>query len=142
MRDLFDQVLILNRRPVAFAAIAEGAVDFLLRTAGIAARANRRATADAGCASGSLGLLGPRLTFLKRARFAQDFGNAETLGLGAACADHDIVVGRTRARIGAIDDDFAPALGVRRGAGERDPGNQRRRYGGKNKLRHHKSFRL
>ena len=57
----------------------------------------------------------------QRAACAQLLGDAVALALGLARADHDLVVGRARAGIGAVDDDLADLrlLCASAGGGER-----------------------
>src|SRR3546814_2828953 len=56
----------------------------------------------------------PYTTLFRSAATAQPLGDAIAFGLRLAGADHHLVIGRARAGVGAIDDDFAhPVLGDR-----------------------------
>jgi hypothetical protein len=103
---------------VFLAKRAEGVVDFLLRASGNAHRAYRRAAVEPGRANGRqvFGLLRPGLALLAGSSLAQCIGDAEALAFGTAVADDDIIVGRARAGVGAIDDDL-PRLGALGGGG-------------------------
>ena len=57
-----------------------------------------------------LALLRPGLARLERAARAEALGNAIALAFGLARAHHDLVVGRARAGIGAVDDDLVDAV--------------------------------
>ena len=88
-----------------------GAVDSAGRSR-YARRADRRAAVDPGRADGleaARALLAHACARLERAALAKRLGDAVALALGLAGADHDLVVGRARAGVGAIDDDLADA---------------------------------
>ena len=112
-----------------FATFLAGLVDHLLHAAGVAGRPDRRAAVDAGASDASrmLRALLAQAVRCARPAFAKPFRDAVALCLGPARADHDFVVGRARAGVGAVNDDLADAV-VRAcasaGRGERRPGRR------------------
>src|SRR5437016_4902791 len=102
--------LLLRRRRVGvgllplFARLA----DHLGQAPGVAGRANRRAAVDSGRADRfeDPRLSRPGFSFLARAAWPQLLGDAVAFGLGSARADDDLVVGRARARVVTVNNDF------------------------------------
>src|SRR6185369_16753193 len=90
--------------------------DDLRQAARIAARAYWRAAVRAGVPDGFqyLRLARPGLAHLRRTAWAIALRDAVAVGLRLAGADDDLVVGRARARVVAIDDDLRNAALCRR----------------------------
>src|SRR3954464_7517577 len=99
---------LLGRRALlgVLAALLPGLLDDLGQAAGVARRADRRAAVDSGRADrlDRLRPDRPRFTRLLRAGLAITLWDAEALAFRTAGADHDLVVGRARAWIVAVND--------------------------------------
>src|SRR4029078_3868440 len=87
-------------------------LDLLRQATGEPARSDRRAAVRSGRSDilHRARLVGPGGLLLASAAGAILLRQAIALGFGAARADDDLVVGRARARIVAVNDDFADAV--------------------------------